>query len=143
VRDVEVIIAAVLAVALAITTLVLASIGRGSEDEAATTTTTATVTTTDSRVSTGTTQTSGAGATKISFRGNGDRTLPPIRVPRGGTTLRWTNDGAVFSLFTETGALIDSVAPQGESFVPAGRHVLEIIASGDWTIAIDEFSHTR
>jgi hypothetical protein len=70
-------------------------------------------------------------------------TLPPIRVPRDGTTLRWTNDGAVFSLFSEKGALIDSVAPEGTTFLPRGRHVLEIIANGNWTLTIANFKRVR
>jgi hypothetical protein len=137
-RDVEVVLAFVLAVALATTTLVLALIGRASEEVKGATTPTMTETEPASEGMTRT-QTGAITPEEISFGGNGDRTLPPIRVPRGGTTLRWTNDGAVFSLFSEKGVLIDSVAPQGTRFLPPGRYVLEIIASGSWTMRIENF----
>jgi hypothetical protein len=123
-----VVIAFVLAVAHATTTLVLALVGRASAEANS-----VTVPTITGRQATATSP------EEISFGGNGDRTLPPIRVPRGGTTLRWTNDGAVFSLFSETGTLIDSVAPQGTTSLPAGRYVLQIIASGSWTMRIENF----
>jgi hypothetical protein len=80
---------------------------------------------------------------KSGFSGNGDATLPPIRVPHGGTTLLWTNDGPVFSLFTERDVLIDSVAPEGTTFLPEGPHLVEIIASGKWAITIANFRRAR
>jgi hypothetical protein len=135
---IEVVIAFVLAVALALTTLVLALVGRASDDVRAVTTVTVTKTTTVSDAATNT-QSNAAGPEKVSFSGNGDATLPPILVPGEGTTLRWTNDGAVFSLFTERGAVVDSVAPNGTTFLPGGRHVVEIIANGNWTITIASF----
>ncbi len=79
----------------------------------------------------------------VLFRGNGDRTLPPLRVRGRGTTLRWVNDGAVFSLFSEDGVVVDSVARRGATFLPAGRHRLSVVAAGDWTIAIPRTSVRR
>jgi hypothetical protein len=73
---------------------------------------------------------------ELSFRGNGDRSLPPLRVRRGGATIRWANDGPVFSLIGQKGIIIDSVARSGSTYLPAGRHVLEVIAAGTWTLTI-------
>jgi hypothetical protein len=73
---------------------------------------------------------------ELSFRGNGDRRLPPIRVRRGGTTLRWANDGPVFSLLGEQGIIIDSVDRRGATYLAPGRYALEIIAAGTWTVVI-------
>jgi hypothetical protein len=72
----------------------------------------------------------------LRFVGNGDRTLPPIRVRRGGTTLRWSNNGPVFSLLGERGIIVDSVARSGSTYLAPGRHALEIIAAGSWTVTI-------
>jgi hypothetical protein len=72
----------------------------------------------------------------VRFSGNGDRTLAPIRVGRGGATLIWENDDAVFSVFSDVGLVVDSVEPRGEAFVPAGRRLLDVVASGAWRIEI-------
>ena len=72
----------------------------------------------------------------IRVRGNGDATLAPIGVPSGGTILRWRNRDAVFSLFGGNGTLVDSVAPRGRTFLPAGVHTIEVIASGGWALEI-------
>jgi hypothetical protein len=72
----------------------------------------------------------------LSFQGNGDRRLPPIRVRRGGTTLRWRNNGPVFSLLGQRGIIIDSVGRAGWTYLAPGRYALEIIAAGTWTITI-------
>jgi hypothetical protein len=72
----------------------------------------------------------------LRFRGNGDRRLPPIRVRRGGTTLRWRNTGPVFSLLGQRGIIIDSVARGGSTYLEPGRYALEIVAAGTWTITI-------
>ncbi|MBD0291224.1 MAG: hypothetical protein ICV74_08215 [Thermoleophilia bacterium] len=79
----------------------------------------------------------------VLFRGNGDRTLPPLRVRGEGTTLQWVNDGAVFSLFSEDGVVVDSVARRGSTFLRAGRHRLSVVAAGKWTIAIRRASAGR
>lgn len=73
---------------------------------------------------------------EIRFRGNGDRSLPPIRVMRGGAILRWTNSGEVFSLFGRQGILVDSVAKQGETFLTAGVHRIDVVASGSWVVTL-------
>ena len=125
-----------------------------SEEEAAapedrrppTATTTVTVTETVARPaappSTGSTN-GGAPATSLAFRGNGDRRLPPLRVRRGGTTLSWTNSGEVFSLFSEEGTLVDSVAGEGETYLQAGVHRLDVVASGSWLIRIPRARRSR
>jgi hypothetical protein len=79
----------------------------------------------------------------VRFQGNGDRILPPIQARRGGATLRWRNDGEVFSLFSQDGIVVDSVGRRGETFLPAGRHLLEIVASGEWRIEIGNAGRTR
>jgi hypothetical protein len=80
---------------------------------------------------------------ELAFGGNGDRTLPPIRVRRGGTTLRWSNDGPVFSLIGPKGIIIDSVARSGSTYLGPGRWTLEVIAAGSWRIAIPRAARTR
>lgn len=72
----------------------------------------------------------------IRFSKSGDTTLPPISVPPGGTILRWTNEGEVFSLFDETGTIVDSTEPRGKAFLPAGVHTIDVIASGGWALEI-------
>jgi hypothetical protein len=72
----------------------------------------------------------------LRFGGNGDRRLPPIRVRRGGTTLRWRNTGAVFSLLGQRGIIVDSVARSGATYLGPGVYELEIIAAGTWRVTI-------
>jgi hypothetical protein len=72
----------------------------------------------------------------VRFEGNGDRILPPVAARSGGAMLRWRNDGEVFSLFSEEGIVVDSVGRRGGTFLPAGRHLLEVVASGYWRIEI-------
>jgi hypothetical protein len=79
----------------------------------------------------------------VTFQGSGDRTLPPVEALDGGATLAWRNGGEVFSLFSEAGMLADSVEPGGEISLPAGRHVLEIVASGGWRIEIGNARRAR
>lgn len=75
-------------------------------------------------------------AKAVNFRGNGDRRLPPLRVRRGGTVLRWTNSGEVFSLFSAEGTLVDSVAHRGGTYLEGGVHRIDVVASGSWVIRI-------
>ena len=79
----------------------------------------------------------------VFFRGTGDRILPPIRVRRGGTVLRWRNRGEVFSLFSARGTVVDSVARSGETFLPGGRHLIEVVASGAWSMQIPNARRLR
>jgi hypothetical protein len=81
--------------------------------------------------------------TVVRFQGNGDRSLPPIQARQGGAMLRWQNDGEVFSLFSQDGIVVDSVGRRGETFLPAGRHLFEIVASGDWRIEIGNARRAR
>ncbi|MBA2537965.1 MAG: hypothetical protein H0V20_11115 [Actinobacteria bacterium] len=83
------------------------------------------------------------GRDEVRFRGNGDRSLPPMRVMRGGAILRWTNSGEVFSLFGRDGILIDSVANQGETFLPAGVHRIDVVANGSWVITLPRSRRLR
>ncbi len=84
-----------------------------------------------------------AEASELRFQGDGDRTLPPIKVRRGGSRLRWTNDGEVFSVFGERDTIVDSVAERGEAFLSAGVHRLEVIASGRWVIVLPRARRLR
>ncbi|MDQ3865473.1 MAG: hypothetical protein M3304_01405 [Actinomycetota bacterium] len=120
----------------------------GNEEAARTVTTTATssnpvtetsAAATDTAALEGETGNSGQGddaENGLRFRGAGDESLPPFRVMRRGTILRWTNTGEVFSLFGSTGTIVDSVAPQGEAVLPAGVQRIDVVASGQWVIEI-------
>lgn len=71
-----------------------------------------------------------------SFSGNGGKKLPPFTVDRG-STLRWTNDGDVFQVFSDDLAVsINSQAHSGSTYIPSGRYTLDINALGNWTIKI-------
>jgi hypothetical protein len=97
---------------------------------------TATETVAEENTNTGASAPTGPTGPVVRFRGNGDRALPPVRVGRGGATLAWRNDDAVFTVFSDVGVVVDSVEPRGEAFLPAGRRVLEVVASGGWRIEI-------
>ncbi len=109
---------------------------------AATATVEVTVTTTaeTSQTVTETVETNAAGALEgtrgLRLSGNGDRKLPPLRIPRGGTILHWANAGEVFSLFYPGGTLVDSVAHAGRTYVPGGTQTIDVVASGDWVIVV-------
>ncbi len=77
------------------------------------------------------------------FRGKGDRILGVVHVGRGGGTITWQNDDAVFSLFSDYGVVVDSVERRGEASLQAGRRVLEVIASGGWSIEISNARRAR
>ena len=79
----------------------------------------------------------------IRFAGRGDRVLPPVRVRTGGAALRWRNRAEVFSLFYQDGMLIDSVERSGGTVVPAGRYQFSVVASGGWTIELQNASRAR
>lgn len=79
---------------------------------------------------------SSSGGQKLSFSGNGGRKLPPTTV-REDSTLRWTNDGAIFQIFSEElDVTVNSDAKSGSTFVPAGKYTLDVNAVGNWTIKI-------
>lgn len=70
----------------------------------------------------------------VGFRGNGDRDLPPFTTSRG-TTLVWTNSGAVFRINSGAFTLaVKSSAKRGTRAMPAGLHEFKITAMGSWTI---------
>jgi hypothetical protein len=79
----------------------------------------------------------------LEFRGDEDRRLPPFRVQAGGGLLRWTNAGEVFSLFSHTGTLVDSVAPSGEVVLRPGVQTIDVIASGGWSITVFDARRVR
>ena len=99
----------------------------------------------------GTTAAAGAGTTAgeaqaanaLRLRGNRDRRLPAFRVGPPGTTLRWSNFDAVFSLFTAERTLVDSVAPRGERFLRPGLYRIDVIASGGWEIVVPRARRVR
>jgi hypothetical protein len=125
--------------------------GGDAASETATATTTVTETVADTVTETVVEDTANPGAPApteatgivVRFGGNGDRTLPPVEARRRGAMLRWRNDGEVFSLFSQDGIIVDSVGRRGETFLPAGRHLLEIVASGDWRIEIENARRAR
>jgi hypothetical protein len=116
-----------------IATLVLAACS-GTE-EAATTVTEPVATAAGSETGA---QDPGAGGRRLElhFSGNGDTSLPPFRVKQGGSLLHWTNRGEVFSLFGTKGTIVDSTGARGETFLAGGVHRIDVIASGDWTVAV-------
>jgi hypothetical protein len=78
----------------------------------------------------------GRQGSELRLRGHGDARLPPFRVPRGGSVLRWNNSGEVFSLFSRKRTVVDSVAPRGEIHLARGVYRLDVIASGRWVVTI-------
>lgn len=80
------------------------------------------------------------GNRELQFRGNGDQTLPPIRVRRGGSTVRWTTGGSVFAVFGPGGSIVDSINSgaskrhAGSTYLRPGSYVLQVIANGTWSI---------
>ncbi len=127
----------------------------GDEEASRTVTTTATssnpvsetaATATDTAASEGESADSAQGedaGNELRFSGAGDMSLPPFRVMRRGTFLRWANSGEVFSLFGSTGTIVDSVAHQGEAFLPAGVQRIDVVASGQWVIEIPRARQLR
>ena len=79
-------------------------------------------------------------AKKISFSGNGGETLPAFTVGHD-STLRWTNDGALFQILDISddfpGINVNSQAHSGTTAVSAGHYSkIQVNAIGNWTIAI-------
>ena len=145
--------AVVLRVALLAVVLLLAA-GCGDEagDDAASQTRTATETVAEATTETGADEGDATRASPpppaspgpvIRFAGTGDRVLPPVRVRTGGAALRWRNRDEVFSLFYQDGMLIDSVERSGGTVVPAGRYRFSVVASGGWTIELQNASRER
>jgi hypothetical protein len=130
--------------AVALVAVAAAACGDDEEGDAANQTPTAAATTGETVTETVPEETTETGPTTptapagpvVRFSGNGDRTLPPVQVGQGGAALIWENDDAVFSVFSDVGLVVDSVEPRGEAFVPAGRRVLDVVASGGWRIEI-------
>lgn len=139
-------LAPMLAAALALAGPVACSDERPAARSATATTAATERSETDRRPSSSQLETRPSDASAIRFRGNGDRVLRPIRVGRGGTTIQWTNNGSepVFSLLTESAIVVDAAfGRSGERFLPPGRYVLEVVASGRWTITVPNASLRR
>ena len=86
-------------------------------------------------------------ASGYSFRGNGGKMLPPIRVSQP-STLQWAANGGVFQIFSSSGGLggnVNSQAARGWTYLPAGRYQLQVNAIGSWAINISAgaFAPTR
>jgi hypothetical protein len=77
------------------------------------------------------------------FSGNGGKTLAPFRLAKN-STLRWTAQGGLFSIFDSidklgspnAGVPVNSTGSHGSTFLKKGRHSFEINAVGPWTITI-------
>lgn len=71
------------------------------------------------------------------FSGSGLKNLGTIRISRG-STLKWTNDGDLFQIFTGEGeVLANSQANSGDTYVGPGTYTdVEVNAIGNWTITI-------
>jgi hypothetical protein len=72
------------------------------------------------------------------YRGNGGKTLPPIRV-NVPSTLRWSAGGGIFQIFTggnTNGGGVNSSASKGWTYVAPNRYTLQINAIGNWTVQI-------
>jgi hypothetical protein len=76
-------------------------------------------------------------AAKISFRGNGARSLPPFRIGRP-STLFWTSSGSIFQLFPSglTGGTVNSQARRGWTYLAPARYRYEVNALSAWTIRV-------
>jgi len=71
------------------------------------------------------------------FSGNGGKTLGTLRIGRA-STLRWTNDGGVFTVQDQAfGLTVNSQGSSGTSQVSAGTYSgVSVNAVGNWTIRI-------
>ena len=71
------------------------------------------------------------------FSGNGDKALGTLRIGRA-STLRWTNDGGVFTVQDQAfGLTVNSQGSSGTSQVSAGTYSdVSVNAVGNWTIRI-------
>ncbi len=68
------------------------------------------------------------------FSGNGARTFPvDLASP---ATLRWTNDGDIFEIFTDDAVPVNSQGHSGESYIDSGHTVMQVNAIGNWTIEL-------
>lgn len=85
-------------------------------------------------------------ASGYSFRGNGGKALPPIRISQP-STLQWAANGGVFQIFSSggLGGNVNSQASRGWTYLPAGRYQMQVNAIGSWAITIGAgvFAPTR
>lgn len=71
-----------------------------------------------------------------SYSGNGLKNLGSVRVAAD-STLRWTNDGAIFQIFTDQDVLANSQASRGNTFLGQDTYTnFKVNAVGNWTIKI-------
>jgi hypothetical protein len=75
---------------------------------------------------------------RYTFRGNGGKTLPPLRI-RLRSTLYWSATGGLFQIFNNSGSSggdVNSQASHGATYMPPGRYKLQVNAIGSWVIKI-------
>jgi hypothetical protein len=78
----------------------------------------------------------GSGGGVQSFSGNGGKNLGSIKVEKE-STLEWTNDGAIFQIFTNEGVPVNSQAHSGTTVLePNTYSKFQVNAEGNWTIKI-------
>lgn len=95
-----------------------------------------TVTQTQAAAPTESSPNGGSGAEVQTFSGNGGKSLGTITVAKE-STLEWTNDGAIFQIYTNAGVPVNSQAHSGSSVLEAGSYSsFQINAVGNWTIKI-------
>jgi hypothetical protein len=71
------------------------------------------------------------------YSGNGGENLGTITISSS-ATLKWTNDGGLFSIITSEGVSVNSQASSGSSVLEAGTyHEFQVNAVGNWTITIE------
>jgi hypothetical protein len=78
-------------------------------------------------------------AGSYSFRGDGGKTLAPIRI-HAPSTLLWACNGDIFQIFnvnpSASGGDVNSQGGKGATYLPPGRYTLQVNAIGAWAIKI-------
>jgi hypothetical protein len=70
------------------------------------------------------------------FSGNGGLTLEPFTLRRD-SILQWTaTPGGYFGIYDIDAVPVNSTGSSGKTFFEAGRHKLQVNATGSWTITI-------
>jgi hypothetical protein len=71
------------------------------------------------------------------YSGNGGENLGTVTVSSS-ATLKWTNDGGLFSIITSESVPVNSQASSGSSVLEAGTYrEFQVNAVGNWTITIE------
>ena len=115
----------------------IATLGLSSCGGATTTTVTNEVTTTLPAETTTVTARAPKPSSKT-YSGNGLKNLGTIEIPTT-STLKWTNDGALFQIFADDGVLANSQAHSGDTVLDSGTYTsVKVNAIGNWTLKITE-----